>query len=352
MPSFRLRLVLLPCLLLPSALRADSEIPAVGRPSDLPFSEASGNFRVRALAAPTALEAETPFTLTLTVEAVTPARRPPRRIDLRELPAFKERFDFLEDGKDDDRRPSPQAWQFVYRLQPKRGDVKAVPGVPFVFFNPDIQYPRKGFQVAYTDAIPLTVTPHEVYVIPVPGPPVLFTTAVGDPVLRRWAAWTPPGLLTAVLLLTPPLLCVAWFIGWRRLYPDAARVARQRRSLAARRALACLAAATKRLPSVQQAARSAAIIADYLRARFDAPAEEPTPVEAADYLTRAGRSPALAERAAAFFRACDAVRFAPHPPRPPVGGVGGVGGVRADLAGEAAAFILAVEAETWPPSRS
>jgi len=340
MPAFRTRLALLPFLLLPSGLRADAEIPAVGRPADLPFSEASGDFRVRAAAAPTTMEAETPFTLTLTVEAVAPVRQPPRRIDLRELPAFKDRFDFLEGGKDDDRRPSPQVWEFAYRLQPKRGDVKAVPGVPFVFFNPDIQYPRKGFQVAYTDAIPLTVAPHEAYVVPVPGPPFLFTLAVGDPILRRWAAWTPPGLLTAVLLLAAPLLCLAWFFGRRRLYPDAARVARQRRSLAARRALAALRGA-KRLPPVQQAARSAAVVADYLRARFDAPAEEPTPVEAADCLSRAGRSPALAERAAGFFRACDAVRFAPDGPA-----------VRADLTGEAAAFILAVEAETWPPSHS
>ena len=335
MPAFRMRLILLPCLLLlPSALCADSEIPVVGRPSDLPFSEASGDFRVRAAAAPTALEAETPFTLTLTVEAVAPVRRPPRRIDLRELPAFKERFDFLEGGKDDDRRPNPQTWEFVYRLQPKRGDVKAVPGVPFVFYNPDIQYPRKGFQVAYTDAIPLTVAPHQAYVVPVTGPPFLFTLAVGDPVLGRWTAWTPPGPLTATLVLVPPLLCLAWFIGWRRLYPDAAHVARRRRSLAARRALAAL-RGVKRLPSVQQAARSAAVVADYLRARFDAPAGEPTPAEAAGRLTRAGRSPALAERAAAFFRACDAVRFAPDGRAgPPV------------LTEEAAAFILAVEAET------
>ena len=265
MPLFRTKLALLPCLLLlPSGLRADTEIPTVGRPADLPFSDASGDFRVRAGAAPTTLEAETPFTLTLTVEAVAPARRPPRRIDLRELPAFKERFDFLESGKDDDRRPNPQTWEFVYRLQPKRGDVKAVPGVPFVFFNPDIQYPRKGFQVAYTDAIPLTVAPHEAYVVAVPGPPVLFTLAVGDPILQRWAVWTPPGLLTVLFLLAPPLLCGGWFFSWRRLYPDAARVARQRRSLAARRALAALRGA-KRLPPVQQAARSAAVVADYLR---------------------------------------------------------------------------------------
>ena len=173
-----------------------------------------------------------------------------------------------------------------------------------------------------------------------PGPPFLFAIADGarscdiGPRGRRPASWP------AVLLLAPPLLCGAWYLCWRRLYPDAARVARQRRSLAARRALRRLRGA-RRLPSVQQAARSAAVAADYLRARFDAPAEEPTPDEAAACLGRAGCSSALAEQAAAFFRACDAARFAPDGPA-----------VRADLTAEAAAFILAVEAETWPPSRS
>ncbi len=53
MPFNPSRLTLLLCLLfiLPASLRAaeaEGEIPTVGRPADLPFSEASGHFRVSA----------------------------------------------------------------------------------------------------------------------------------------------------------------------------------------------------------------------------------------------------------------------------------------------------------------
>ena len=106
-----------------------------------------------------------------------------------------------------------------------------------------------------------------------------------------------------------------------------------------------------RLPPVQQAAQAAAVVAEYLRARFDAPAEEPTPAEAAACLGRAGCPPALAEQAAAFFRACDAARFAPD--RGDRSAIGRRLAERvADLPADAARFILAVEAETWSASRS
>ena len=199
-------------------------IPIVGRPADLPFSDASGDFRVSARAEPVVVEAQSPITFALRVEAVAPVRQPPRRIDLRELPAFAERFDFLEGDDNQVRRPNPQTWEFVYRIQPKRDDVSAVPCVPFVFFNPEIQYPRKGFQVAYTNAIPLTVRPHEVFPVPLDAPESLFTLATGadlsealEALGRRLAPWA-----VALLLLIPPALCLAWYFGWRRWYPDAA----------------------------------------------------------------------------------------------------------------------------------
>ena len=357
MPQPRPRPALILCLLLlPTAARAEeaeADIPTVGRPADLPFSGASGAFRVRAAAAPTTLEAEKPLTLTLTVEATAPVRQPPRRIDLREVPAFKERFDFLEGGAGDDRRPDDRTWQFVYRLQPKREDVKAVPGVPFVFFNPDIQYPRKGFQVAYTDPIGLTVAPPDYFPVPVAAPERILLLAPVGPVLRRREPWAPPGVVpAAALFLALPALCVAWFLGWRRLYPDAARRARQRRSLAARRALQALRGAG-RLPPSHQAAKCAEVTAEYLRARFDAAMAEPTPAEAAAGLLRAGRTSALAEQAAAFFRACDAVRFGPPTltlPHPR--GEGRERGAGLDLPEAAAHFILAVEAEKWSASHS
>jgi hypothetical protein len=343
MSAHRACWILLLGLWTPAALRADdagSEIPTVGRPADLPFSGASGDFHVWADAAPTTLEAEKPLTFTLHIEARGDFQQPPRRIDLRELPAFQARFTFEEiDGAE--RRSGPGNWEFIYRLHPKNLDVNGVPGVPFVFYNPDIQYPRKGFQVAYTDPIPLTVKPHAAFVLPVSGPEFLFSSAAGPGVVAARTPWTPPGLeTTAALLAGPPLLCLAWYLGWRRLYPDAARLARRRRSLAAHRGIQALRGAG-RLPLPQQAARAAAVVAEYLRARCDAPAEEPTPTEAAACLKRAGCTDALADQAAAFFRDCDAARFAPEKVT-----------AEAGLTAAAENFILTVEAETWSASRS
>ncbi len=355
------------CLLLflPSGVRAEeaeTEIPTVGRPADLPFSEASGNFRVSASAEPTVVEAQSPLTFVLRVQAIAPVHQPPRRIDLRELPAFAERFDFLEADNPGERRPNQQTWEFVYRLQPKRDDVNVAPGLPFVFFNPEIQYPRKGFQVAYTDPIPLTVRPHEVYPVPLDAPDNLLRFATGAGLLAHQQPWAPPGVwVMALLLLAPPSLCAAWYFAWRRLYPDAAGLARQRRSLAARRALQAL-RGSGRLPPDQQAARVAAVAADYLRGRCDAAAVELSPAEAADCLQRVGCSPALAQSAAAFFRECDAARFAPDGTSSASGRLAPRVGLQtdsrsesatiADLPAAARRFILNVEAETWAASHS
>jgi hypothetical protein len=346
MPINPSRLALFLCLLpfLASGLRAgevEAEIPTVGRPADLPFSEASGNFRVSASAEPTVVEAQSPLTFVLRVQAIAPVRQPPRRIDLRELPDFAERFDFLEADNNSERRPNQQTWEFVYRIQPKRDDVTAVPGVPFVFFNPDIQYPLKGFQVAYTDAIPLTVRPHEVFPVPLDAPDNLLRLATGPGLLAHQQTWALPGpWVMTFLLFAPPVLCAVWYFTWRRLYPDAAGLARRRRSLAARRALQALRGGGS-IPRDQQAARVAAVVAGYLRGRCDAPAVELSPAEAADCLGRVGCSSTLVEKAADFFRDCDAARFAPD----------GMPSVT-DLPAAARRFILDVEAETWAASHS
>ena len=54
----------------------------LGRPTDLPFSGASGRFQVSATAQPTELEAETPLRLTVRVQASGPVKHPPHRIDV------------------------------------------------------------------------------------------------------------------------------------------------------------------------------------------------------------------------------------------------------------------------------
>ena len=315
-----------------SPVRAEpDEVPVVGRPVDLPFSEASGWFEVQARAEPTTLQAEAPLTFTLSVRAVRPPRRPPQRLDLRQLPDFAEQF-YIEDPSEEVTQPDDRTWEFSYRLKPRRIEVRDIPSLPFVYFNPYLLTAGKGFQVLYTDAIPLHVLPHETVQVPVQGPENAFLLSTGPGVLERRKPWTPPPLGTLVLLLmTPPLGCIFWYLIWRRLYPDAARLASQRRSRAARQALQAI-DASRRLDAETRAGCTASIVADYLQQRLDLSIAEPTPPEIAALFAQHGFSAALTERAVSFFEMCDRIRFLPASASTP-----------SDWQDSAMQFILAVE---------
>jgi tetratricopeptide (TPR) repeat protein len=318
------------------------DVPVVGRPVDLPFSEASGWFEVQVRAEPTTLQAETPLTFTLRVRAVRPPRHPPQPLDLRQLPDFAEQF-YIEGSSAEAARPDDRTWEFSYRLKPRRTEVREIPSLPFVYFNPYLLTASKGFQVLYTDPIPLHVLPQETVPVPVQGPERAFVLATGAAVLERQTPWTPPSIRTiAVLLLAPPLGCVAWYLFWRRAYPDAARLASQRRSRAARRALQAL--RTPRRFFLSQivkkqdegdAARIAAIVAEYLQQRLDLASAEPTPCEVAALFAQHGFSSALTAQAVRFFEACDCARFQP----------GGSSSSPIPLQDSAIQLILAVESE-------
>ena len=316
------------------------DIPVVGRPVDLPFSEASGWFNVQVRAEPTTLQAESPLTFTLLVRAVRPTRRPPQRLDLRQLPEFAQQF-YIEDPGEEVARPNDHVWEFTYRLKPRRTEVREIPSLPFVYFNPYLLTASKGFQVLYTDPILLHVLPHDTVQVPVQGPASAFVLSTGSAVLQRQTPWTPPRLGTiAALLLAPPLGCVVWYFLWRRMYPDAARLASQRRSRAARRALNALRSA-RRLDAASRAARTAAIIAGYLQQRLDLASVEPTPHEVALLFAQQGFSSELTAQASEFFETCDRARFLPAD--------SGNGVSPSELHNAAFQFILAVEAETCAP---
>jgi hypothetical protein len=286
------------------------DVPVVGRPVDLPFSEASGWFEVQAHAEPTTVQAERPLTLTLTVRAVRPPRRPPQRLDLRQLPDFAELF-YIEEADEEAAQLNAHTWKFTYRLRPRRTEVSEIPSVPFVYFNPYLLTASKGFQVLYTDPIPLHVLPPETVQVPVQGPESAFVLTTGPSVLERRVPWRPPGLgVIGVVLLVPPLGCIVWYFLWQRLYPDATRLARQRRSHAARRALQALRTA-EQLDVKAGAAQTAALVADYFQQRLDWAIAEPTPREVALLFAQHHFSLALTEQAVCFFQACDCARFLP-----------------------------------------
>jgi hypothetical protein len=329
--------------LLPAPDTADEgndadEIPTVGRPDRFPFSEASGDFKVQTAAEPTAVAVEQPLTFTLTVRATgkVKVRKPPRRIDLRAVPAFDDNF-YIEDLPDPPRaRAAADVWVFRYGLKPRSTEVREVPGLPFVFYRPDIPFPERRFQTIYTEPIPLQVRPAEKVAVSLQAPEAIFHLAVGAGLLAHQEPWRPPGLLGSALLLGLPLLgCLGWYLGWQRLYPDAARLARHRRSRAALRALELLRPAARQ-PAPAAAALSTRAVVQYLRQRLDLPIVEPTPAETARHLGQLAFPPTLVEQAELLLRSCDAVRYGPRVATGPT-----------HLPDDAARLILALEAQSW-----
>jgi hypothetical protein len=335
---------------LPPPVRADEadEVPLVGRPVEFPFSQASAGFarqggellapfRVEATATPRRVEVEQPVTLTVTIRAVAPVRLPPRRIDLREVPAFSRHFhvEDVTDGKKE--RLGPTAWRWTYRLRPRQVGHTEVPGVPFVFYNPDLRPADRAFQVVFTDPVRLTVTPPEPPVVPGELPPTMLEVDTGPPLLARVSRWSGPGpMLVVAVLALPPLLCAGWYLAWRRLYPDALLLSRQRRSWAAQRALAALDAAQRRTGRAQAESVSSAVVL-YLRERFDLVPLEPTPQESARWLERFGYPETLTERLQLLLEGCAAARFGPAP------------APDSDLAGPAQGLIVELEESSCPP---
>jgi hypothetical protein len=319
--------------LLPAPLARADEPPVADRPDN--FSGAVGVYQISMTAAPTELRVEDPLTLTVRVTGSGPDKNYlPRRDRLRLFsPQFDELF-YREDLPEQDRvLPAEQAWEFRYQLKPRGVQVTKVPRLAFVYYHPT----ERSYKTTYSSTVKLTVKPRtpavEVGGTPQPLSPTeqLYQLTEGPAVLRRERTFASPGPLgLAALLLTPPVLCVVWYQVWRRRYPDAARLAWQRRSRAARLALKALRAAGPD-PTGE---RASAVVADYLRQRFDVPAREPTPAEASAGVEHRGMPTALAEQVAAFLRSCDFARFAPEPPSGP-----------ADLAADARRLILALESE-------
>lgn len=314
------------------------DIPVVGRPARYPFSGGSGSFEIQARAEPLTVRADDPITFTLTVRATAPVRHPPRRPDLRLLKEFAERF-YIEDGEPGERQPDKDTREFVYLLKPRRIDVSEIPGLPFVYFNPAIPPAGTGFQTSYTDEIPVKILSADEYSpLPALGDEV-YHLETGPGVLARHRAAAPPTAMAMALLIAgPPLVCGAWYVIWRRRHPDLARQVRRRHSQAARRSLRLLRQAS-RLPAPERANRTVDAVTAYLHDRFELASAQPTPAEAAESLRRAGCAAPVAIAAEKFMRACDAARYGPI-----------ADGER--LAGDAARFILDVEAETWAFQRS
>ena len=230
------------------------------------------------------------------------------RPDLKALPAFADRFT-VTDVPGPPSAADAKEVRFAYRLSPRNRKVDRVPALEFAYFNTAAAPGKSPFRKTQADSVPITVTePPKTLkkAEPLVEADHLFHVATGPEVLRgpfvpcRWA-W-------GAAALFGPLAAVGWFLVWRRIYPDAARAARLRRSRAARRATDAI-RRSGRAPDPPAVVASAVL--GYLRTRFPLPESAVTPSEIAAALGEAKVPADVAEGVADVFRECDRARFAP-----------------------------------------
>lgn len=295
-----------------TALTLAVEPPVQNQPRE--FTGAVGAFRVELEASAQAVEVEQPFTLTVRVmsRGRMPVVRAPGRPNLQLIAGYAESF-HIEEAESPERRVGENSWEFDYRLKPRSTDVTEVPELPFYYFDPAVDPNR--YQKTFADALPLTVTAANtegpaVIVPPLPvGPETLYSVAPADRVLRSGAeSILPPWWVAALGLALPPLGCGLAWVAWRRLYPDAARRARIRRSQAAERALQRLKQLDGRATE-EHAQQLEQTLTGFLHRRFDLQIESPTPTEALLHLGTFGISLELMAQVRAVYQSCAAARF-------------------------------------------
>jgi hypothetical protein len=206
---------------------------------------------------------------------------------------------------------------FTYQLRPSSVDVKLIPEVRFLYFDPRRRVPEDRpldrFPTVFSNAIAIQVRapaqPPAESTIPLEVPSYLAEFSTGDRVFSAPKPCCPPWVWLLALVM-PPLLAIAWVLVWLQLYPDAARLVQLRRHRAVRHALATL-AAVRRRPGDDPAGKIADALIGYLHQRFDLPLFARTPREVAEHLRTQQMPPEHIDVAAAFLRAGDAARFSP-----------------------------------------
>jgi hypothetical protein len=303
------------------------EVPAVGQPPG-GFYNAQGN-RISVkweLDRPTVPENEE-ITATLVIAgAANP--RDVLRPDLRRLPAFESRF-VIANVETPPPVADANAVRFTYRLRPRNRSVDCVPTLPFYYHNPATA--GRQFPMTTAKEVRITVTlprsKPEGPAVPLAEPAWLLNYTPQplslSPIVVS-GVWT-----WAAIALAGPATAIGWFVLWRRIYPNGARLARVRRSRAARRA-------TDRIYGARRAEDPPAVITaavlGYLRARYPLAPDAVTPTEIGSGLAGQDLDGTQVNAVVDFFRASDEQRF-------------GLGGNENDvLAADAATLINRLEA--------
>jgi hypothetical protein len=294
-------LAVLFALLAPAALptRVD-DIPVLERPRDHFYGaiSAAKSVRVWWQVTPVSVPFGESFTLTLVVSnAVNPDEltRPP----LLDFAAFRDLFSSIEDLP-----PDPTASgeaTFSYRVTPRHEGMQDIPELKYRSYQP-LAPPGYTTLTTHATKVPFTVTkPPVPPTQPLIGPAEFFAVRSDGAFTRSGG---PDWWLWAGLFATGVVVGVVWVVGWRRLYPDAARLAVIRRNRAVRIALDRL-----RRPKVTADA-VAVTLRNYLIARYGLPFTAQTPTEVAAGLEDVGVPAERAAEAEGVLRACDAARFA------------------------------------------
>lgn len=315
---------------LPTAHCPLSAQPQFFEPKEHYYKARGAGVGVRWVVEPKEVQAGRDLTATL---VITGATNPTEIVkpDLRKLKPFD--VFKVTDVPDPPRAAGDKEVRFAYKLAPRSTAVKEIPPLEFAYFNPNAAE-GKRFPVTRTDRdedAPITVREApkvERPITPLDAPEHLFVIETGPGVLGR-GPFVPCRWAWLAAVGFGPLAALGWFLAWRRVYPDAARLARIRRSRAARRAIETI-RKSGRTPDPSAAIANAVL--GYLRTRFPLPESAVTPSEIAHALREFEVPAEAADQTEAVFRACDRARFAPE------------GGADASLAAAAEALLARLEA--------
>ncbi|MDB5307337.1 MAG: hypothetical protein JWO38_1539 [Gemmataceae bacterium] len=306
--------------LLAACLFLSSQHPAPGATVDPPFFEPKDGYykaRGKKVEVRWDVDRETVpedgvLTATLTVRGATNPQEIVRP-DLRKVrddegrTPFADRFQ-IEDGPARPVPPGAKEVAFAYHLRPRTRGVTAVPGLDFWYDtgvkvgNPFQKARARGRTITVVAAVKPSPP-----AVPLVAPDHLLAVAAGPRVLDREPFAAGPGAWL-VLAAAAPLAAVGWYAAWRQVYPDAARLARIRRSRAVRRAMDAIRRAGR---AADPAGVIATALLGYLRTRFPLPPGAETPAEVGEGLRAAGLPAETAGEAVAVLRRCDEARFAP-----------------------------------------
>ncbi len=292
-------------VLLPLSARAELNIPVVGRPT--PFYDAAGKDVVaEATAEPTDVTPDDSIAFTLTIRNL---RNPDevRKPDLEDLEPFRRAFRIEDDATPISEPAGTRI--FRYRLRPRGADVHEIPKLTFPYYDPDRPQPpdRPDFPFRRAETKPIAIRVVKTAAPPLPIVPLEvpeFAASLATP-----GATEVPNFVWWLAVAIPPFAAAGFVLVWRLLNPEGSRLARRRRSRAARIALKALHAAGRYRPD--DATPVVEILAGYLSERFDMSGVFRTPGDVTNRLREANASSELVDECAGFFHAADVARFAP-----------------------------------------